>query len=154
MKYNKKYDRWFTKDGLVYRYSEAQEKLILCKLRHDNDGYLTFSYKNGNRYSPMTVHRAVFETFENEIPKGMVIDHKNTVRDDNRIENLQCVTYQQNCNNPITLQRNRNRPPRGEFGKKFLEKFGMLRNQDPVFYDCERAYFQRHKVCRWEATCK
>ena len=154
MKYNKKYNRWFTKDGLVYRYSEAQEKLILCKLRHDSDGYLIFSYKNGNRYSPMTVHRAVFETFKHEIPKGMVIDHKNTVRDDNRINNLQCVTSKENNNNPLTLQKQRTKLPTGEFGKKFYEKFGLIRNQNKALYDCERAYFQRHKVCRWEAQCK
>lgn len=150
MKYNAKYDRWFTKDGLVYRYSEAQEKLILCKLRHDSDGYLIFSYKNDNRYSPMTVHRAVFETFKHEIPKGLVIDHKNTVRDDNRIDNLQCVTSKENNNNPLTLQKQRTKLPTGEFGKKFYEKFGLIRNQNKALYDCERAYFQRHKVCRWE----
>ena len=154
MKYNKKYNRWFTKEGLVYTYSRTKDKLILCKLYHDSDGYLIFSYNNGVRYVPMTVHRAVFETFKHEIPKGLVIDHKNTVRDDNRIENLQCVTSKENNNNPLTLQKKRARLPRGEFGKKFYEKFGLIRNQNKALYDRERAYFQRNKVCKWEAECK
>ena len=33
MRYNEKYDRWFTKGGLVYRYSKRQDKLVLCKTK-------------------------------------------------------------------------------------------------------------------------
>lgn len=50
-------------------------------------------------------HRVVWESFNGEIPKGMEIDHKNTVRDDNRLENLRLVTSKENKNNPITKER-------------------------------------------------
>ena len=30
MKYNAKYDRWVSKDGLVYRYDKKNDKLVLC----------------------------------------------------------------------------------------------------------------------------
>ena len=32
MKYNPKYDRWFTKGGLVFRYDKKRDKLIECKI--------------------------------------------------------------------------------------------------------------------------
>jgi hypothetical protein len=39
-----------------------------------------------------------------EIPEGMVIDHINTIRTDNRLENLRCVTHLENNNNPLTIK--------------------------------------------------
>lgn len=41
MRYNEKYDRYVTKGGLVYRYDKKNDKLILCKLTTDKNGYLT-----------------------------------------------------------------------------------------------------------------
>ena len=46
-----------------------------------------------------TVHRLVYETFIGPIPVGMVIDHINGIRDDNRIENLRCVSQSENMYN-------------------------------------------------------
>ncbi|UFM70401.1 HNH endonuclease [Leclercia adecarboxylata] len=45
------------------------------------------------------VHRIVWEIHYGEVPKGMVIDHINGNPDDNRIENLRCVTQQLNMLN-------------------------------------------------------
>lgn len=53
------------------------------------------------------VHRLVWEAFNGPIPEGMEIDHINTIRDDNRLVNLRCVTPKENCNNPITYERQR-----------------------------------------------
>ena len=39
MKYNEKYGRWFTKGGLVYRYSKPQDKMLLCKQCDSHNGY-------------------------------------------------------------------------------------------------------------------
>lgn len=51
----------------------------------------------------MKIHRLVWETFVSKIPDGYEIDHINTVRTDNRLENLRCVTPKENRNNPLTL---------------------------------------------------
>ena len=45
---------------------------------------------------PIYQHRLVWEAANGKIPKGMVIDHINNVRDDNRLSNLRLVTTQQN----------------------------------------------------------
>ena len=42
------------------------------------------------------VHRFIYECYHGIIPDGMVIDHINDIRDDNRLCNLQLVTQQQN----------------------------------------------------------
>ena len=101
MIYNKKYNRWVSKDGLVYRYSKTQDKLILCKQSKASAGYRRVRV-SGNKLDIVFVHRLVWETFNGEIPEGMEIDHINTIKTDNRLENLRCVTHKENCNNPIT----------------------------------------------------
>ena len=169
MKYNSKYGRWFTKGGLVYRYDSKQDKLILCKMC-DKNGYKTFQVYKKN---PFKVHRAVYETFVGPIPDGYEIDHINTVRDDNRIDNLRAVTPKENHNNPLTLQhyseshkgkklaeghkKKISESHKGNmyaltsvFGKKYFEHFGYSRMENSKQYNTEYMWFQRHGKCRWE----
>lgn len=51
--------------------------------------------KPGFRNPPM--HRLIYETFVGTIPKGKEINHKNGIKADNRIENLEVVTRSENC---------------------------------------------------------
>lgn len=51
------------------------------------------------------LHRVVYEAFNSPIPDGYGIDHVNTIRDDNRLENLRVATPKENVNNPITAER-------------------------------------------------
>ncbi len=41
-------------------------------------------------------HRFVYEVFHGLIPNGLVINHINNVKTDNRLENLELVTQQEN----------------------------------------------------------
>lgn len=70
-------------------------------------GYARVSmYKNGKRKT-MFVHRIIAEAF---IPNPMgyeYIDHINTIRSDNHIENLRWCSASMNVNNLITLGRNK-----------------------------------------------
>lgn len=52
----------------------------------------------------MMTHRIVWEAFMGEIPEDMEIDLINTIRDDNRLENLRLVNHIQNCNTPLSLK--------------------------------------------------
>ena len=47
------------------------------------------------------VHRLIIETFIGHIPTGMVIDHINRIKTDNRLENLRVVSYRENNINSV-----------------------------------------------------
>lgn len=69
-----------------------KKKLLKGAIRN---GYCRYNLK-GKLYS---THRLVYETFIGEIPEGKIIDHINGIRDDNRIENLRCISQSENMNN-------------------------------------------------------
>ena len=50
-----------------------------------------------NKRVTLYQHRAVWAAFNGPIDKGYELDHKNSVRSDNRLENLQLVTRSENC---------------------------------------------------------
>lgn len=62
-------------------------------IRH---GYRRFAYSVGATTTHVSAHRAVWEAFVGRIPPGLQINHKNGVKDDNRLENLECVTPAEN----------------------------------------------------------
>lgn len=50
------------------------------------------------------VHRMVYETFIGEIPAGMEINHRNMIRRDNRLENLELVTRMENIHHARSMR--------------------------------------------------
>lgn len=52
----------------------------------------------GNQKKYLYVHRVIFFSFNNikSLPKNYNIDHINSIRDDNRLINLQLMTHQEN----------------------------------------------------------
>ena len=158
MKYNEKYDRYVTKGGLVYRYDKKRDRLVQCKLSLIN-GYQVIMVSKPNRKN-ILVHRLVYETFVGEIPQGYEIDHINTVRTDNRLDNIRCVSHKENMNNPLSrknisvAQQKVNQYCKGitrsDFGRKFKEHFGYGFNENKQQYRTERDWYIRHNKCRWE----
>jgi len=171
MIYNEKHDRYIDNDYVVYRINK-EGKLEQCKISYTN-GYLqTGSKLNG----VVLLHRLIWETFNGEIPENMCIDHINTIRDDNRLENLRVVTRQENMNNPITIEHLRNsktgeknpmfgkkpsqksidallknaETPKSIFGKKFKEHFGFGFSQNEKLYKREWYHYNRYGKCTWE----
>lgn len=65
---------------------------IFLKNQKDKDGYVIFPI-NKKKYK---MHRIVFSNFVEEIPIGMVINHKDLNKSNNNIGNLECVTIRQN----------------------------------------------------------
>ena len=77
---------------------------------YKSDGYLKITLSKNKKGKNYSVHRLVAEAFipnPNDLP---FIDHINTIRDDNKVENLQWCTQKENCNNPLTREHNKNRP--------------------------------------------
>ena len=62
-------------------------------------GYLRVSLSDGHRnYKHYEVHRLVALHFVPGYKEGLVVNHKNEVKTDNRAENLEWCTYQYNLN--------------------------------------------------------
>lgn len=59
-------------------------------------GYAVAHLSQGGTARKVSLHRAVWETFVDEIPPEMVINHKNGIKTDNRLENLELVTNLEN----------------------------------------------------------
>lgn len=163
MKYNAKYDRWVSKEGLVYRYDNKRDRLVLCKLTllHDYQIITCQQPKKGT----VLVHRLVYETFNGEIPQGYEIDHKDTHKDNNALDNLILCTHKENCNNPLT-RKHRSESLKGkpsktkgkgvtEFGMKFIEHYGFGPSENIRLYHKEYgSYWKNNKRCSWEVEDK
>ena len=78
----------------------------LLKPSFNNSGYLyVILYKNGVGKHYL-IHRLVAEAFILNPEEKSDIDHINTIRDDNRVENLRWVTKSENMNNELTRKKN------------------------------------------------
>lgn len=85
----------------------------ICKLNANSYGYLMVGIDGVLKL----VHRIVAEAF---IPNPEIkteVDHINTIRTDNRVENLRWTTPKENSNNPLTRKhKSENHWCRGKFG--------------------------------------
>jgi HNH endonuclease/Helix-turn-helix domain of resolvase len=64
--------------------------------RLEGNGYITFHlYIDGKQKHPLA-HRIVWAAFHGPIPKGLEINHKNGVKYDNHLANLELVTRSEN----------------------------------------------------------
>lgn len=96
MKEIKDFDGYFaTKDGQIY--SERSKKFL--NLNNTSKGYAKCNlYKKDGSVKNVRVHRIIWETFNGPIPEGYEINHKNEIRNDNRLENLEILTHKENLN--------------------------------------------------------
>lgn len=171
MKYNEDYNKWFSKEGLCFKYDKKQDKLIRIELTPNSQGRLKL--KNVKLHKPRFLHRAIWETFVYSIPDGYEIDHINGDRLDNRLCNLRCVKHIENMRNPITLHRIKElvnsseykekqrkshtgkRKPRSEFNNLFYEHYGIRPADSVRLYGKLYAQWRRTGSCKWEVvdTC-
>lgn len=112
-------------DGVIYRLTgrygqnaldEARdkiEKLADCATlaatplapRHNGFGYIHHTLTDdAGKHHEMRTHRIVAAAFIGPVD-GMVVDHINFMRDDNRAENLQIITQRENCLRSIAAGR-------------------------------------------------
>ena len=91
----------------------------VLKPQKDKDGYLICSLWENNKGKTLKIHRLVAEAFIPNPDNKTEIDHINTDKTDNRVENLRWVTNKENMNNPITRQNcSKNNYCKGRMGSK------------------------------------
>ena len=74
------------------------------KMSKNHAGYYRLNLSHQKKKKRYFCHRFVFEAIKGVIPEGFEIDHKNEVKTDNRIKNLQLLTHQQN------VEKSKNKP--------------------------------------------
>ena len=66
------------------------------KTEPDKTGYVHVGLSNSKKSRIFGVHRLVAMTFIGDIPKFYVVNHKNGIKHDNRVENLEIITNGEN----------------------------------------------------------
>lgn len=82
-------------NGTGFRHTKER----ILKAGINSSGYFSVVLSNGIKAKSRTVHSLVVESFLNHISDGTmkkVIDHRNDIKTDNRVENLQVVTFRFN----------------------------------------------------------
>ena len=70
----------------------------ILKALNDGNGYLTVSLSKNGKEKRKKIHQLVAMAFLNHIPNynSIVVDHVNNIPTDNRLENLQLISYREN----------------------------------------------------------
>lgn len=80
-------------------------KSIIRKTQIGRDGYECITLKVNGKSKSYKIHRLVSMAFIDNPENKPCIDHINTIKTDNKIENLRWVTYSENNMNPLTIKR-------------------------------------------------
>lgn len=88
--------------GRVKSLKFGKEKILKLS---NNKGYIQVTLYNDVIRKTYKVHRLVAETFLPNSDNKPCIDHINTNRTDNRVENLRWCTYKENMNNLLTKEK-------------------------------------------------
>lgn len=83
---------------------------VILRPTHNTSGYTIASLRKGGRSYRKSVHRLVLLAFIG--PSDLDCNHKNGIRSDNRLDNLEYVTTQENIRHSIHVLKNRDQ--RGE----------------------------------------
>lgn len=87
---------YITNDGQVYSRHNRNHRIRKMTPPKTHVGYYQVGLYDGNKRRFIGVHRLVAEAFIPNPDNKQCINHKNGIRTDNRVENLEWVTYSEN----------------------------------------------------------
>ena len=133
----------------------GKEKIM--KLRTDKGGYLSVNFHKDKKQTTNKVHRLVAEAFIPNPENKPCIDHINTVRTDNRVENIRWATYKENGNNPIS-KNNYSTSHKGKNTKsvlQFTKEWELVKKWDSLREaELELGIKRLYKYCGNKYGCK
>lgn len=134
-------------------YKRSDNRFYLYKQQIDKKGYVRIGNKS------VFAHRLVVTAFISEIPDDKVINHKNGIKTDNRVENLEIVTQKVNVIHAINVLGKFHVGLNGRFGKDHpLSKPVLCYDKNGVFvkrYEsiCEASRDTKMTVANISAVC-
>jgi hypothetical protein len=121
--------RFRSKDRIIFRSDGKTENRPgrILKNNYYSNGYTQlFLYKENKKHT-FIGHRVVAKHFLDDYSENLVINHKNMIRDDNRVSNLEVCSQKENVNKAFEIKKwNTNTTP----GEKCL--FSKLKEKDVV----------------------
>ena len=93
------FDYIIANDGIIIRIIKNSGTYLGRKtsIRLDRGGYLVLGlYLNKKRIQGIKFHRILWETWVDRIPKKLQINHKDGVKSNNDLKNLEVVTQEEN----------------------------------------------------------
>lgn len=123
--------------GKNHKILKIKKESIIKNKIYKATGYYYIVLCKDSTAKKVKIHRLVCAAFHDNPQNKAEVDHKNTIRSDNRAENLKWVTRKENQNNPITKQ------------KHSISKIGKLnpmKNKRICFgqYDLNNNFIENH----------
>ena len=117
---------------------------------YGKDGYLIFGVTVDHKLFHCRVHAIIWEIHYGPVTPGMEIDHKNSIRNDNRIENLQELTHHDNIIKQ-TISKNNKTGYRGVYFNNKYKKFGAqikinYKNKKLGYFDTAEEAYEARKL--------
>lgn len=100
------------------------------KLRKDKDGYILVDLHKNNKTKTFKVHRLVAEAFISNPNNYPQINHKNEIKNDNRVENLEWCSNEYNARygtkNQRAAEKNKKKVLQYDLKGNFIEEYSSL----------------------------